>query len=247
MDAESSPATAMGPYRQPKSDEAGTSLLTTLSPQVGAGRWAGEWYHLGRNKEVFDAERYAILRATGVLLRLQESGEKYIVFSNSTAVIERVRTDRPGPGQVLVMAVIQFEEVMRERGCTLTIRWAPAHKGAGGNETADTYAKWVADRYTNPIGKGYLRETSLAHLSGKTTEARLQNAREWIRWHVRSERRYHPPKGGKTRKDLQREIKGVASRYFQLLSGHAAIGPYLVGVAKTIQSGGCWWCNSGER
>ena len=50
-----------------------------------------------------------------------------------------------------------------------------------------------------------------------------------------------PPRGGKIRKDLQREGGGVASRFFQLLSDHAAIGPYLVEKTKTIQS------DSGER
>ena len=56
-----------------------------------------------------------------------------------------------------------------------------------------------------------------------------------------------PPRGRKVRKGLQRENKGVASRYFQLLSGHAAIGPYLAETTKTIQSDKCWWCGSGER
>lgn len=49
------------------------------------------------------------------------------------------------------------------------------------------------------------------------------------------------------RKDLQREGKGVASRYFQLLSGHAAIGPYLAETTKTIRFDKRWWCGSGEQ
>ena len=56
-----------------------------------------------------------------------------------------------------------------------------------------------------------------------------------------------PPHGSRIRKDLQKEGKGVASRFFQLLSGHAAIGPYLAERIKTFQSNKCWWCGSGER
>ena len=36
----------------------------------------------------------------------------------------------------------------------------------------------------------------------------------------------------------------MASKFFQPLSDHAAIGPYL---AERIQSDKCWWCGSGER
>ena len=39
----------------------------------------------------------------------------------------------------------------------------------------------------------------------------------------------------------------MASRFFQLLSGHAAIGPYPADVTKTTRSDKCWRCNSGER
>ena len=87
---------------------------------------------------------------------------------------------------------------------------------------------------------------NLAHLPRKTTEARPQYASEWIGRHVKAERRYRPPRGGKIRKDFLKEGKGVASRFFQL-SGHAAIGIYLVERTKTIQSDKCWWCGSGER
>ena len=36
----------------------------------------------------------------------------------------------------------------------------------------------------------------------------------------------------------------MVSRFFQLLSGHAAIGPYVKEKTGTIQSDECWWCGS---
>ena len=46
---------------------------------------------------------------------------------------------------------------------------------------------------------------------------------------------------------LTKERKEVASRYYQLLSGHASIGSYLAEKTHTVQSSECWWCGSGER
>ena len=138
---------------------------------------------------------------------------------------------------------------MRERGCSLTIQWTPAHKGVEGNEIADTYAKCAAGGYldTDKLDKTYLREASLAHLTRKAAEAKTRSTKDWTQRHIKAERRYRPPKGGKIRKDPQRENKSAASRFFQLLSSHAAIGPHLAEVTKAIRSDKCWWCNSGER
>ena len=41
-----------------------------------------------------------------------------------------------------------------------------------GNEMADSYAMRAAEGYTDPVGKEYLRDTGLAHLSKMTTQAR---------------------------------------------------------------------------
>ena len=55
--------------------------------------WTGRRFYLGTNKEVFDAETFAIYQALRVLDRRQESGHRYTIFVDSTAAIDRVRTD----------------------------------------------------------------------------------------------------------------------------------------------------------
>ena len=61
-----------------------------------------------------------------------------------------------------------------------------------------------------------------------------------------------PTRGGPglQRKQLGSVRKSLASRYYQLLSGHAAIGPFLcermVGMQR-LESRECWWCNCGRR
>ena len=57
--------------------------------------WAGRHFRLGQNKEVFDAEVYAIYQALCILGQRQEDGHRYTIFVHSTAI----GTDTTGPGQ----------------------------------------------------------------------------------------------------------------------------------------------------
>ena len=46
---------------------------------LGPCGWAGCRYHLGNNKEVFDAEVYAIIQALNIIDQRQECGHRYTV------------------------------------------------------------------------------------------------------------------------------------------------------------------------
>ena len=49
---------------------------------------------------------------------------------------------------------------------------------------------------------------------------------------------------------LCRVRKALAGRYYQLLSGHAAIGSFLHGRMagpQRLESDECWWCGCGKR
>ena len=50
-----------------------------------------------------------------------------------------------------------------------------------------------------------------------------------------------PPGKGVGSRLLHRTPKSVASRYYQLLTGHAAIGPYLKGRTHRATDDRCWW------
>ena len=69
--------------------------------------WSGRRFHLATNKEVFDAEVFAIFQALLWLDQRQESGRRYTLFAGSTAAIERVRPDCIGPGQRFAIAAIE--------------------------------------------------------------------------------------------------------------------------------------------
>ena len=58
------------------------------------GGWTGRRFQLGKNKEVFDAEVFAIWQALRALEQRKESGRRYTVFVDSTSAITRVRDVR---------------------------------------------------------------------------------------------------------------------------------------------------------
>ena len=62
--------------------------------------WVELRYHLGNNKDFFDAEVFAIYQEPSIINKRHESGRRYTLFVDSTAAIEQVRTDTLGPGRV---------------------------------------------------------------------------------------------------------------------------------------------------
>ena len=92
----------------------------------------------------------------------------------------------------------------------------------------------------------YLGEASLSHLTRKAAEARSEATGEWIRNHVRKERRYRPPPRGRFCRGLGKVQKELAGRFCQLLFGHAATATHLKRVGQ-VPNDKYWWCGSGER
>ena len=74
----------------------------------------------------------------------QESGRQCTVFADSTAAIDRVRSDAFGSGQRFAVSAIEVCSRILTRDNEATARWVPAHSGASGNEVADEYAKNAA-------------------------------------------------------------------------------------------------------
>jgi hypothetical protein len=71
-------------------------------------QWQGQAFHLGTNKEVFDAELYAIFRAMVRFARRRESHREYTVFADAQAALQRCADDAAGPGQAIARRIIGF-------------------------------------------------------------------------------------------------------------------------------------------
>ena len=137
------------------------------------------------------------------------------------------------------------------RGNEVTFRWVPAHHGVLGNEKADEFAKAAVEGNSpdSVVPDAVRWETSLSHMLRAATEARTRKMSQWVAERLGDPgRKYKSPLGkGLRRKLLRRTPKHIAGRYFQLLSGHAAIGPYLRDKIYRADSDLCWWCGGGNK
>ena len=175
---------------------------------------------------------HAIYQALGIMDRWQESGHRYTGLTVSTAAIERIRTDSIGPGQRFAIATIEVCTRLLARDNEVATHWVPAHHGVPGNEEVDEFAKAAVEGAEPdsavPDECWPWREISLSHMTRVATEARSRSTAQWTTDHVGPQRKYRSSRGkGVKRGSLRRVQKSIVSRYYQLLSGHAAIGPYL--------------------
>ena len=135
----------------------------------------------------------------------------------------------------------------------MTIRWTPAHRGVEGNERADQMAKEAATLPPLWTTKG---RYSLAFLSRKVSEG---VGSQWV-----SDTRARagcgdrgPGRGAYTlphhgarpgiRPALRGARKSVAARFYQLMSGHVMIAPFLRDRWGWIDTDKCWWCEEGRQ
>jgi hypothetical protein len=124
----------------------------------------------------------------------------------------------------------------------VTVRWAPGHKGVPGNERTDTLAK----RGVGDLDKGTWRSrlsidcASMTFLKRKAAERRTKETADWIRPRVARSRACIAPRKFELRPEPWHPPKALASRYYQLMSGHALIGPYMKEKLKKSDSDECW-------
>ena len=86
-------------------------------------------------------------------------------------------------------------------------------------------------------------------MSRVATQNRTRRINQRISDHTGDPKRKYrvPPGAGVRRQLLRRTPKHIASRYYQLLSGHAAIGSYLKDKIRKIDNDSCWWCGGVKR
>ena len=91
--------------------------------------WEVHPYHIGKNKEVFGAEIFAIRRALKITNRRGGSGRRYTIFSDSASDIDRIRSDGLSPDQRLAMATHEVGVRITGRSNVFAVRWTPAPPG----------------------------------------------------------------------------------------------------------------------
>ena len=124
-------------------------------------------------------------------------------------------------------------------------------QGVTGNEGADGWAKLAAEE---PDARGvellaYSDRTearsaplprSLANIMREISEKRWAEARRWAGgWTY--EKKYKMPKSQRPDGTVAGSTNGLASRFYQLKTGHSRTGQYLRW-AKARTTAQCWWC-----
>ena len=215
------------------------------------GRWDKRKVHLGRQKEAFDAEMYAMSEAVKIADEIcgKKGVRRVTVFMDSQATLRRIQSDEPGPGQVLALRTMNWESELTEKNIRVEYRWVvPAHKGVEGNEEADLQATKAAYKHCGSYTKTqnplrHLNYVSFAHISRRLTETKWEESKEEIKELGKKSKhsyRYDLVKWGGN-KAVMTSKKSIAARFYQLKTGHALMGKYLRRIGKRRDMK-CWWC-----
>ena len=78
----------------------------------------------------------------------------------------------------------------------------------------------------------------------------IDSWKDEIKKRSRGRRPYQTPRRGEIPRipgALQSTPKELATRFFQLASGHAMIAPFLKEKFGWVESDSCWWCSGGRQ
>jgi ribonuclease HI len=216
------------------------------------GTWKKHQYHLGKKKEINDAELFAIAEAPKMANRYQ-IGDREMdtlhIYTDSMSALKRIQGSTPTAGQWITKTIVEREKALSRIGWNTIYHWVPGHSKIAGNENADHAAKEAA-KGPNQNGVQHISKaesfTSIAHLNRITKEKRTKESKEWIKSLVEGRIGYQAPEHQKPDPAAMTTTKRIATQYFQLKTTHALTGTHLKRI-KTIDDDRCWWCNNGER
>jgi len=199
-------------------------------------RWNNRRVHLGRQKEAFDAEIYAMSAAVKIADEIcwEKKVRRVTIFTDSQATLRRIQSDEPGPGQVLALRTMNWESELTDENIQVEYQCVPAHKGVEGNEEADLQVTkaaykhcWSYTKTKNPLP--HLNYVSFFHISRRLTEMKWEESMKEMKEMGKKSKqsyRYDSVKRGGN-KVVMESKKSIAARFYQLKTGHALMGKYL--------------------
>lgn len=212
-------------------------------------QWKDQTVFLGKNKEVLDAELWAILKALEVALKmLNEKDAPVTIFCDSQPALRAIQSTALCNENRFLRNLIYYKTGQLQRdGHLVAIRWIPGHSKLPGNERADLAAKDCAQKG----GRQAERWSSLAYIKKNLSGIR---AKELDKWHqTQTQKReasrqgfYVPWANNGIDPTLGNASKKYASRFYQLKVGHAAVGTFLVRI-EAIETPECWWCGEAKQ
>ncbi len=212
--------------------------------------WLMQKVTLGKNKEIFDTEIWGVSKAVKVAEQsyLRSPHLSVIsIFCDSQHVINRLKVMDCKAGQALKAQIYQKVERLIQQGHEISLRWVPSHSKVEGNEMVDKAAKEAAEGARIQT----VRWTSQNHLKSQITEAKKSQLWTWYEQKIkeRESRKsgfYVPSFKAEMDLLLGNTKKFYALRFYQLKTGHGAIGTFLSRI-RAIEAAECWWCGAAEQ
>lgn len=192
--------------------------------------WKVASVFLGKNKEILDAELWAIDNAIKMARKnaLNNHVIPIKIFSDSQEALTSILQSISHIGSPYLRDLIhQRTLAFKKKGHLATIRWISCHVGLLGHEKADIGAKDRAHTGGRPVEQW----SSLNHIKKKLTESLIQELAQWheVETSVREASRrgfYIPSLDGGMNKLLGSTAKKYSSRFLQLKVGHGAVGTF---------------------
>ena len=217
----------------------------------GGLTWVGAKVHMGSNQEAYGAECAALAHALEVAARRNVPPERVTIFSDAQAAITRMASDEPGPGQQYDLLARKYIAMLRSvrPGIVIEIRWCLAHKGVTGNEKAMNGRRLQQGSQT-PGGRmaklpgqdgcmGGAPPTISRQLQAGNLGEELAEARQWAGGRT-SKKKYRLPESQRPDGAVAGSSKRLASRFYQIKTGHCLTGQYL-NCTKSRPTPQCWW------
>lgn len=222
----------------------------------GEGGLVAEAWTLGGRASALDAELSALVRGIELCITRAAPG---VSFTDSQAAMNQLLDDRPGPGQLMAIRGIIGATRIHQQGADISVHWAPGHAGVVGNEIAD---QWAMDAASRELRTRNRPRSDIGQSSSSTSTASGSYLKAAQRHRAVCSWRDEIIKRGAGRRPhrvlrvgevpripaaLRGARKELASRFFQLASGHAMIAPFLREKFGWVESDQCWWCSSGRQ
>lgn len=143
----------------------------------GTNRWREKIVFLGRNKEVLDAELWAILSALEIARdeTFNTSNAPITIFSDSQKDLQEIQHPAAHKNRFLRGQICHQATILQSTGHPIVCRWAPGHSDLEGNKKADLTANNRAEKG----GKQAERWSSLAYIKENLAQARRKELAKW--------------------------------------------------------------------
>ncbi len=142
-----------------------------------AGQWREKSVFLGKNKEVLDAELWAVSETLDIAKKRINIVNKLVtIFCDSQKAFKAIVLSLTYQGNRFLQGLIyQKAQELQQNGYPITFKWIPNHSGLIKNEKANQAARNRAEK----SGRLTERWSSLVYVRSKVSEMRSNDVTKW--------------------------------------------------------------------